>query len=114
MLKVTDNQIYLTRGDTADIEVDITNEDGIAYDSSHDNIFFRLKSQAASTYILLEKQLSITEGKVVLQLSEEDTCNLPIIKARYEIEVVTSNNAHYTVIENELFEIGPELENHNG
>lgn len=112
MLKVTNNQIYLTRGDTAVLQLDIKNLDGRFYDSTQDQVIFRLKSSTASSKYLLEKPLEQSNNEVVLRLTEKDTCDLPIIKARYEIEVVTSQDEHYTVIENELFEIGPELENH--
>ena len=111
MLVVSENQIYLTRGDTLTITLSLTNDDGSAYvPDDSDKIYFRLKKFAATTEILVEKEINVSN--MILQLNENDTKNLPFGDYRYEIELVKANGSHYTVIENELFTIGKELENH--
>lgn len=109
MLVVSENQIYLTRGDTLTITLSLTNDDGSTYiPDEADRIYFRLKKFAATAEILVEKEII----NMILQLNENDTKNLTFGDYRYEIELVTANGSHYTVIENKLFTIGKEIENH--
>ena len=113
MLKVTGNKIYLTRGDTAFLEISLTDENGDEYTPSEsDKVMFRLKKTAMSKTVLIEKE--IDTSTMILELEESDTKDLQFTTYVYEIEIVTGNEYHFTVIENTDFEIGPELELHNG
>ena len=123
MLKITKNKIYLTRGDTAFIEVALTDQDGNPYiPTETDTVYFRLKQTAMSKVVLLEKIVErnvIEEGtssvvQLLLELQEDDTKDFKFTTYKYEVEVVTENDYHFTAIENVDFEIGPELELHNG
>lgn len=111
MLKIRKNKIYLTRGDSLFLEVDISDESGEEYEpKDNDKIIFRLKKCAMSKKILIEKEIS-TSKPFTLILEPEDTENLDFSIYAYEIEVISSG-LHFTIIENEIFEIGKELENH--
>ena len=123
MFNITKDTIYLTRGDTAFIEVQITDENGDAYyPVEGDKVYFRLKRGVSQKVCLLEKELSIVteeaeEGeeptvKVVLELEEDDTKDFSFANYCYEIELVTSQAHHFTIIENGTFTVGPELEIH--
>lgn len=105
MLMITGNQIYLTRGDTMFVSLSLVNQDGTAYTPNEDDaIYFRLKKFATYPNLLIEKQIDISS--MVLQLNNSDTQNLPFGDYRYEIEVITADNYHFTAIADELFTSG--------
>lgn len=115
MFEVSDNKIYLTRGDTADILVSLTTLDGSDYEmQTGDELYFRVKKNATKTAseILIEKEADVTETEIVISLVPEDTMDFGFGEYRYEIELVTATGKHYTVIADEDFEVGKELENH--
>ena len=114
MLKVTNNRIELTRGDTAELHVEVKDLDGNIYDCHGDKGYFRIKESPSSSDILLEKELEIAEdGGLIIFLNEEDTDQLTFTKYNYEVEVVTTTNRHYTIIQKGTIKLGPELENHD-
>lgn len=109
MVTIKDNQIFLTRGDTMYIKLSLENEDGTDYiPVTTDRIYFRLKKFATYREILIEKQIS----NMILELTPADTINLDFGTYRYEIELVTGDDRHYTVICDEPFTIEKEIENH--
>lgn len=92
------------------IKLSLENEDGTDYiPSEFDKIYFRLKKYATSPDILIQKQIE----NMILELTPEDTAHLDFGTYYYEIELVTGDGRHYTVIANEPFTIGKELENHD-
>lgn len=111
MLKVSGNKIELTRGDTMILEVELKDEMGEIYTPTEtDKIFFRLKRNATAKEMFVVKE--IPYDTMILQLNEEDTENLKFGTYVYEIELVTSNDYHFTAIANEEFVISEELETH--
>ena len=113
MLKVSRNKIVLTRGDTAYLRVELTDDNGNAYTPAEgDKVFFRLKKSAVSGSLLLDKE-AYTDS-MTLELRPEDTARLDFGSYRYEVELVTEAGEHFTVIENAPIEITAELENHDG
>lgn len=111
MLVVTGNQVFLTRGDTLVLTLSLSNADGTPYvPAEGDTIFFRLKKFATYPNLLIEKQIDISS--MILQLDEADTAGLAFGDYHYEIEVVTAGGMHDTVIADELFTIGKEIDNH--
>ena len=113
MLKVSRNKIKLTRGDTAYLKIELTDENGNTFEPAEgDKVYFRLKKSALSSTLLLEKEVYTDTG--TLELKPEDTASLDFGSYRYEIELVTEAGEHFTVIENAPIEINAELENHYG
>ena len=111
MLKVSRNRITLTRGDTAYLKLNITDESDNAYELSEgDIIFFRIAEYGTSGRLLFEKTVNIET--LTLELKPEDTAGLEFRTYRYEVEVVTEAGEHFTVIENAAIEITVELERH--
>lgn len=111
MLKVSGNKIELTRGDTMILEVNLKDESGADYTPEEsDKVYFRLKRNATAKDMLLEKEIPI--DTMVLRLDVQDTSDLKFGTYVYEIELVTSNDYHFTAIANEEFVISEELENH--
>ena len=115
MFIIDDNRIYLTRGDTADIAVSLKNLDDSDYEMQEgDTLWFRLKRYATkdNSEILVEKTADVYDEEVIISLVPEDTLGLAFGEYRYEVELVTAEDKHYTVIADESFEVGKELENH--
>ena len=102
------NTIRITRGDSLSIMVTLTDNDGYSYDPlPNDVIYFRVKKSASASDVLIEKQ--IDTNTLVIELHESDTKNLAFGNYKYEIEVITENDDHYTVIKNAPFIITEEL-----
>ena len=115
MFTITGTKIYLTRGDSADISVTLTNMDGTPYElQPGDTVYFRMKQKVTNeeSQILIEKTAYISQDEIVISLDEPDTMELPFGKYHYEIELVTDDGRHYTVVVDADFEVGKELENH--
>ena len=104
MLEVTDTRIYLTCGDSADIQLPVTYEP-----SDGDKIYFRLKKSVFGNSLLLVKE--IPPETLTLELKHSDTSNLRFSSYRYEVEVISSTGAGRTLIENGEFVVGPKLGN---
>ncbi len=111
MLTVDGTRVSLTRGDTAFLNVRLVDESGEPYEIQQgDVVYFRLKQNVSSKGLLLEKQVDTVTMK--LRLDVEDTEGLKFGVYKYELELVTAANHHFTVIENANFEVRPELEEH--
>lgn len=108
MLRIDDeNNIYLTRGDTADFDIELTDEDGNPYAMSVDEIIiFSLRKLYDKGHILVQKQSSTSS----FSLSTADTKNLSFGKYKYDIYLF--NQVSYkldTFIADRDFEIGEEV-----
>lgn len=111
MLEVSGNMIQLTRGDTMILELSLVDETGDKYvPDPADVIIFRVKRNSTSKEILIEKNISPED--MVLKLDEADTKDLKFGTYYYEVEIITGEDYHFTVIANTEFEITTELENH--
>jgi hypothetical protein len=111
MLKIDGYSIELTRGDTLRLTISLQDSEGNPVSLTDlDHLWFRLKKKAKDETILIEKSGDPVQS--LIALDEPDTENIPFGKYKYEIEVVTSDDEHYTVIANQDFTIGEELENH--
>ena len=103
-----DNTIRITRGDSLKINVTLTDDNGYPYEPVEgDIILFTVKKSATAQDILIQKEIDIES--LVLDLVEADTENLAFGEYKYEIEVSTVGNDHYTVIKNAPFIITEEL-----
>lgn len=103
-----DNAIFITRGDSLSVTVSLTDNDGYAYEPVEgDSVFFRVKKSANAEEVLISKSLDIHD--LIINIVEQDTRNLAFGSYRYEVEVITTDNDHYTVIKNAPFIITEEL-----
>lgn len=112
MLKITGKQIELTRGDTAFITLrPIIKQYG---EPRHllatDTIIFRLLTR--QELIEIPCVVDIENNKVNLTIEEEDTENITPGNYRYEVELITNNDQHFTIIADQPFILGKELERH--
>lgn len=113
MLIVKGQDIYLTRGDTAEIAFTATNEDGSDYEfQSGDVVYFRMALKAGDEVALQKECVVDTENnKAVLILQPEDTAECKFKVYRYEVELIAiEDGGHYTFITDQPFEIGKEIE----
>lgn len=120
MLTITGKTIYMTRADSATIQVipkvKDEQEEWVPYTLAEgDQIVFRLKIKADDAYqVVCEKDcvLDLTENTAILNLVPEDTQACEFKEYRYELELITAADFHCTFIENQQFKIGRELETH--
>lgn len=95
MLKVTNGDIQLTRGDSGIFNIDIKNPNGSTYvRESGDNLIFTVKKNTKITEILLQKEI---DG-LILQINPEDTENIPYGTYKYDIQLTTKTGEVFTVI----------------
>lgn len=111
MLKIDNNSITLTRGDSAELELTITDANGDAYDYSGDTVKFGVKRRATDTTpAMLVKEFE--DGKITF--NPEDTANMEYGDYLYDVQLEhttgagTENEATevYTVIAAARFTVG--------
>ena len=120
MLKVKDNHIYITRGDSGYITVvpqETTGGSTKDYQLEEgDKIIFRLKARPEDICsVICEKNcdVNLNTNTALLRLEPEDTLKCGFREYRYEMELVTHGGFHSTFIENQSFIVGRELETHD-
>lgn len=107
MFKVNNGEIYLTRGDSARLQVDISNADGEAYALAEgDTLRLTVKRSPKDKAHLLQK---IVTGSNVFTFVPADTASLNFGGYSYDVELTTASNEVYTIIVPSKFEIGDEV-----
>lgn len=110
MLKISGNNIELTRGDAGYIDFVPVNADGTEYIiGAGDKAYFRLQ---ADSVITKECIAEVGSAFVTLALEPSDTINLDFGKYPYEVELVTANNEPFTFIAGSYFTVSFEIEEH--
>lgn len=101
------NNIYLTRGDTAIFDIELTDEDGQPYTMGNDEIIiFSVRKLFDRGAVLIQKQSSTPS----FSLDTADTKNLSF--GNYKYDIYLYNQVTYkldTFIANKVFEIGEEV-----
>jgi len=112
MLKITGKQIELTRGDTAFITlIPKIKTYGIPRQLLEtDTIIFRLLTR--QTLVEIPCVIDLENNKALLTIEKEDTENITPGNYRYEVELITNNDQHFTFIADQPFILGKELEVH--
>lgn len=112
-LSVDYQNIYLTRGDTADLLIPAYSDDEmtIPYEFQEgDKVFFHVALKPGQEVVISKECAILEDGLVNLYLEPEDTEELSFKVYRYEVELVTSGNEHFTFIADQPFEIGKEID----
>lgn len=100
-----DNNITLTRGDTAVLELTIK-DDGATYDFSNDLVQLTIKRNTVTEEVLIQK--TFTTGVVVID--PEDTATMRYTNLKYDVQLIKENNGGvFTVIPPRLFTIAEEV-----
>lgn len=94
MLSVdTNNNITLTRGDTAVIDLAIT-IDGEAYNYSNDLVQFTVKKDTVTSDKILQKTFNGTS----ITIDPADTSGLDYQTLKYDVQIITQSGDVFTVI----------------
>ena len=101
MVKVTGNQIFLTKGDSALLEVKIMNGEE-EYDYSADTVKLGIKRQLSDDECIIEK--TVEDGKIAFE--PNDSKNLQCGQYYYDLKVVTAEGQVCTVIGASQFVLG--------
>lgn len=100
------NNITMVRGDTALITLSLT---GYLF-SEGDQVKLTVKHNPSDSKALISKVATeFVEGKAIIALGEDDTCNLPAGKFLYEIECRLSDGRIDTVITGTTFTLLADL-----
>lgn len=109
MLEILENDdIRLTRGDTARLRFSLTNKVTKApYEvKSDDVITFTVKQDYESDEVLIEKK---SVGVAEVHIKPEDTKPLPFGKYKYDVQLTTADGDNYTFIEKKTFHVDKEV-----
>lgn len=110
MLRIDEGKIYLTRGDTAYLDILITLDDGANYvPTDGDKIYFSVKQNLDDTEYALQKE--VAAGETII-LMPADTNSLPIGKYWYDVQLNTAIGEVFTVIEKSAFYLREEVTDH--
>ena len=105
MLKTIGTNIELTRGDTAELSLDVKKNDGTAYDFSSDTVVFTVKKSTITSEIIFQKSFNSGEIKIL----PEDTAHLNYGTYKYDVQITTPGGDVYTVIEPSDFTLTSEV-----
>jgi uncharacterized membrane protein YkoI len=95
MLKVVNNAIYLTRGDTAILQLSIKQDDGSDYAiADTDNVLFTIKKSTKEKTVILQK--SVMDGKI--KINPEETSSLEYGTYFYDVQLRKGDGTVATVI----------------
>lgn len=96
MLKITEDKIYLTRGDTADIIVKIYDQDKEEYHLQEgDVLVFTMKSNCETTDAIITRDCSTDS---IIHLFPDDTNGLAYGTYYFDVQLTTAFEQVYTVI----------------
>lgn len=98
------NNIILTRGDSATIELAIT-DDGMTYDYSNDLVQLTVKRNTVTEDIIFQKTFSSN----VIIIEPSDTKNLRYADLVFDVQLINSQGGVYTVIPPRKFIISEEV-----
>ena len=99
-----DNNIMLTRGDTAVLNLEVT-IDGEAYDYSGDLVQFTVKKNTNTNNVVIQKTFNGTS----ITIDPEDTSGLNYQTFVYDVQIITQNGRVFTVIPPANFTIAEEV-----
>lgn len=106
MLQITDNAVILTRGDNADIIVNITDGNGDPYTLDEDDVLlFTMKRNCETSEIILQKTLVNS----VISLDHDDTKDLKYGRYYFDVQLTNVSGEVYTVITPHEFIIDKEV-----
>lgn len=106
MVNVSNNNIYITRGDSADIQISITESTGEEYTlQDGDTVTFTVKKTVNDTDAVISK--NITDGN--LHLSPDDTAGLDYGAYVYDCQLTTSDGRVCTFITPHRFQVLEEV-----
>ena len=104
MLKIDNNEIYITRGDSGIVELALE-KDGEPYDYSEDTVVFSVKRRPCDLNPVIQKE--VVNGRITI--TPDDTDSLPFGMYFYDIKVNTAGGDIVTAIVPTNFTVGEEV-----
>ena len=106
MFDVIDNKIYLSRGDSAIIGIEITDDESEPYTpSSGESVVFTLKRATEQCKTIIVKEFIENGNDLIVSFDESDTINLSFGVYVYDVILYDSDGNVYTIIPPTEFEI---------
>ena len=106
MLRVKNNEIYLTRGDTASFTLDIVDDTRAKYAiTDDDQILFTVKRSTSDTAVILQK--AVVDKTITIKPAE--TADLPYGTYYYDVQLSRPDGFVATVITPTHFTICEEV-----
>ena len=99
-----DNNITLTRGDSATIELSIKDE-GASYDYSNDLVQLTVKRNTVTEEVVFQKTFSTG----VIVITPADTAELKYTDLKFDVQLINDQGGVYTVIPPRKFTIAEEV-----
>lgn len=110
MLKISNNDVSLTRGDTARLTVPtyiIVGEEKQPYTVKEDDVLtLTVKKDYADDVPLIEKKVT---GSNLFHIKPEDTKGLDFTTYKYDVQLTTADGDNYTIIDDKKFKITNEV-----
>lgn len=107
MLQITENEVFLTRGDSADISVTIYDMNGDVYTlQTGDVLTFTMKYNCITEDEILQKNITADS---TIHIHPEDTNGLAYGTYWFDVQLTMNGGAVYTVIEPHKFNITKEV-----
>lgn len=96
MFYVEDQAIYLTRGDSAEVSIDLTTEGGKAYDlGASDTLTLTVRKEpVATSKVIFAKSVT---GSGVVTITPEDTNDAEVGQYSADIQLTTADGEVHTV-----------------
>lgn len=106
MFDIIDNKIYLSRGDSAVIGIEITDDEGETYTPGvGEMVLFTLKRVTNQCKTLLVKEFIEDSSDLSVTLTQEDTIDLSFGDYVYDVVLVSDEGDVYTIIAPSEFKI---------
>lgn len=107
MLTITENEVFLTRGDSADLEVIIYDLDGEIYSlQTGDKLEFTMKYNCITDSVLITKDITTDS---TIHIIPEDTSELAYGGYWFDVQLTMASGKVYTVIAPHKFNITKEV-----
>ena len=110
---VDGTNLSMIRGDTESITVSINDSEGapISLITNEDTVYFTVKLNTTVQEKVLQKVITNfdIDGNAIVELSHDDTKELPYRAYKYDIQWVDSTGNVRTIIVPSLFTIEPEI-----
>lgn len=104
MFRISNNEITLTRGDSAEFDIELSSCDGEAYEAQEGDIIeFTVKENVYSSEALIHKK----GNKIII--APEDTAKMSYKEYVYDVQVTFADGTVDTVIPPSKFKITSEV-----
>lgn len=112
MLRIKNNNtIYLTRGDTANIDINIFYEDSAEpyVPQSTDVIKFSVKKDVNDSSYVFQKTATVSNGVATVNIVPSDTSGKDYGEYVYDVQLTQSDGSVYTVVPYSKFRLTEEV-----